>query len=498
MKLSIKRTCAVLLGLSALAATSCKEDILNITPLANNTANDFYQDENQVNQGVMAIYNATLSLPQSSNTNMSEVRSDNILVAALNVQRDYNDISNFLVTSQLGQIQTTWTDLYGIVYRSNILLEKIQPFQFARVPQFQGEARFLRALAYFNLVRYFGAVPLTDKVVSIAEAKVIPRTPVADVYSFIVEDLKYAAENLPVTYAADNKGRATKWAAKALLGRVYLTMYGYPLKQADKLALAKKELGDVMAQEGVAGAVAANYADIFKTVNDNKYSVFEIQYISGGAGLGSTVPWDQAFQFPSQWAAYQPSGLDAQVAPDLLGAGWPNMDTRKAATLDSGYVDTKTNFKSGRIQFTKFLEKGTTAPANNRDYPNNFPIIRFEDVLLMYAEVLNEEASTPPAQAIAILNRIRTRAGVPDVQPATKEEFRLAMERERRWEFAAEGLRWHDLVRTERAIPVMNKFATDNAIKLSRPINETDLIFPIPLNELRINPGFWQQNTGYN
>lgn len=498
MKAIITRTCAVLLGLSALAVTSCKEDMLNISPLTNNTSNDYYKDETQVNQGVMAIYNGTLSVPQNSNTNLSEIRSDNIYVAALNVQRDYNDISNFLVTSQLGQIQATWTDLYEIVYRANILLEKIQPFTFARVPQFQGEARFLRALAYFDLVRYFGPVPLTDKVLSIADAKTIPRTPVADVYNFIVDDLKYAAENLPETYAAADKGRATKWAAKALLGRVYLTMYGYPLKQTDKLALAKKELGDVVAKEGVAGAVAANYADIFKTANDNKYSVFEIQYVSGGLGLGSTVPWDQAFQFPSQWAAYQPSGLDAQVAPDLLGDGWPKMDKRKAATLDSGYVDTKTNFKSGRIQFTKFLEKGTTAPANNRDYPNNFPIIRFEDVLLMYAEVLNEEAGSPPAQAVAILNRIRKRAGVPDVKPATKEDFRLAMERERRWEFAAEGLRWHDLVRTGRAIPVMNKFATDNNIKLARPINETDLIYPIPLNELRINPGFWEQNPGYN
>ncbi|MBC6988899.1 RagB/SusD family nutrient uptake outer membrane protein [Hymenobacter sp. BT491] len=494
-------TCATLLSLGGLLLPSCK-DALDIAPEAHNSTADFYKDESDVNQGVMAIYNGTLTFPTNSQWNMAEMRSDNILInTALNVQRDYADINGFSATSQTGQLQATWTDLYEVVYRANLLLEKIEPFTFARANQFKGEARFLRALSYFDLVRYWGPVPIADKTLSIQDAKTIPRSPVADVYNFIVEDLKFAADNLPATYAAGDKGRATKWAAKALLGRVYLTMYGYPLKQADKLALAKQQLSDVIAQEGAAGAVAANYPDLFKTANDNKFSVFEIQYISGTGGLGSQTPSDQAFQFPSQWSAFQPFGPDATVNPNLLGAGWPKLDKRKFATLDSGYVDTKTNARSGRTQFTKFLEKGTTAPTGQRDYPNNYPVVRFEDVVLMQAEVLNEEVAnggSVPAQALTYINRIRTRSGLKALTTMSKEAFRLALEQERRWEFAAEGIRWFDLVRTGRALTVMNDFIKTNGVRHPAPLDEHDLLFPIPLQELQVNPGFWQQNPGYN
>ncbi len=480
-----------LLGLSA-----CNEDILDVTPSQKNAAEDFYKDENQLNQAVLAAYNSILTLP-SGNWVLSDVRSDNGLESFVNVQRDVNDVGNFLISSQTGVLQTVWSQRYNSIYRSNILLEKIEPFKFTKVPQFQAEARFLRALSYFDLVRYFGEVPLVTKILDFTDAKKEPRAPVLSIYSTILEDLKFAVANLPETYTAVDKGRATKWAAKALLGRVYLTMYGYPLKQADKLPLAKQELADVIAQETKYFPLATNFADLFKAVNDNKYNVFEVQYISGGFGLGNYAPFDMAFQFPSQWSAFQPSGYDAVVTPALIN-NWPNTDKRKFATVDTGYVDAKTQAKSTRSQFTKFLEKGSTVPIDRYDHPVNFPIIRYEDVLLMYAEILNEEVATPPAAAITILNRIRKRAGVADITPATKEAFKLAMEQERQWEFCGEGLRWHDLVRTGRALEVMNKHVTDNAIPIKRSVDEHDLLYPIPQKELLINPGFWKQNTGYN
>jgi starch-binding outer membrane protein, SusD/RagB family len=481
----------LLLGMSA-----CKEDLLDITPATKNSAQDFYQDENQLNQAVLAIYNSLLTMPSGYWT-LSDVRSDNGLESFVNVQRDVNDIGNFLQSSQAGVLQTVWSQHYNGIYRANILLEKIEPFKFTRVPQFQAEARFVRALYYFNLVRYWGDVPLVTKVLDFATAKQEPRAPFASVYNTILDDLKFAVANLPETYLAADKGRATKWAAKALLGRVYLTMYGYPLKQADKLGLAKQEFADVIAQEAKYFPLAANYADLFKAANDNKYHVFEVQYVSGGLGLGNYAPFDMAFQFPSQWSAFQPSGYDAVVTPALIN-NWLNTDKRKFASVDTGYVDAKTNAKSTRSQFTKFLEKGSTVPVDRYDHPVNYPIIRYEDVLLMYAEILNEEAGTPPAPAIAILNRIRKRAGVADVTPTTKEAFRLAMEQERQWEFCGEGLRWFDLVRTERALEVMNKHIKDNAIPINRVIDAHDLLYPIPQKELLINPGFWKQNAGYN
>ncbi|UOQ75014.1 RagB/SusD family nutrient uptake outer membrane protein [Hymenobacter cellulosilyticus] len=244
--------------------------------------------------------------------------------------------------------------------------------------------------------------------------------------------------------------------------------------------------------------MATNFADLFKVANDNKFSVFEVQYISGGTGLGSTVPWDQGNNFPITYAPFQPSQIDALPGPELFGNGWPKADKRKAATVDSAV---RVGTVLLRPQFIKFLEKGTKDPVNNRDYPNNFPIVRFEDVMLLQAEVLNEEAgagATVPPAALALINRIRTRSGVPALASMSKENFRLALERERRWEFAGEGQRWFDLVRTERALPVMNKFLKDNAVGTGRVLDEHDLLFPIPQQELRINPGFWEQNPGYN
>ncbi|WP_201986047.1 RagB/SusD family nutrient uptake outer membrane protein [Hymenobacter rubidus] len=497
--------CAATLGLGTVLATACNEKDLYIPPVANNTADEFYKDESQVNQGVIAIYNGALSFPQSSNWNMSEFRSDNINAQVQTVQRDFSDISNFTATSQLSQLQTTWTDLFEVVYRSNILLEKIQPFSFARVNQFKGEARFLRAYAYFDLVRYWGPLPIVDHVLGIEESKTVPRSPIADVYKLIVDDLKFAADNLPASYSSTDKGRATKWAAKAMLARVYLTMYGYPLRDASALPLAKQQLMDVYAAAGTTTfSMAANFADLFKTVNDNKYAVFEIQYASGGVGLGSTIPWDQGSVFPSWWSPFAPSQTDITPSPDFLGKNWPMRDLRRRATLDTVYVNPTTGaITTTRAQFTKFLEKGTTAPQNNRDYSNNFPIIRFEDVMLMYAEVLTYESNSVQPLALSLVNQIRTRSGIaaytttsPETANATA--FIDAILKERKYEFAAEGIRWFDLVRTGKAISVMTAYKRLTTPLTARQLDDHDLLFPIPLLELRINPGFWQQNPGYN
>jgi len=505
-------TCAVALGTAGLLATGCKENLLYIPPVANNTVDEFYTSETQVNQGVVSIYNGCLSLPENSYWFLAEFRSDNVAADVATVQRDYSDVSNFNTTSQTAQLQATWTDLYEIVYRANVLQERIQPFTFARVNQFKGEARFLRALAYFDLVRFFGAVPIVDKTLTIAESKLVPRAPVADVYKFMVDDLKFAVDNLPVSYGGTtDRGRATRWAAKALLAKVYLTMYGYPLRDATALPLAKQQLADVYAAASATTfSIAPNYADIFKSANDNRYAVFEIQFASGGTGLGNPIPWQQGQVFPTFWSPFTGFQADFALPPALFGANWPKIDKRKAATLDSVIRNPTTGaITQGRPQFTKFLEKGIGGVQNRTDYPNNFPIIRFEDVVLMYAEVLTEEAGAATPLAITLVNQIRTRAGLPaftaaSPQTASLAAFRAAILNERRYEFVAEGQRWHDLVRTGNAISVMTAFkraTTGNSATGGanfRQLDDHDLIFPIPLLELRINPGFWQQNPGYN
>jgi hypothetical protein len=497
-------TGAAALLVSGLLATSCNENILNIAPVANNTVDQYYQTEAQMNQAVAAIYNGLLTLPSSVHWNMSEIRSDNILTSNVNnAQRDYTDISNFTASSQTVQFQTTWSDLFQVVFRANLVQEKIQPFTFARVNQFKGEARFLRALAYFDLVRLWGAVPISSTVLTAEQAQQVPRAPIADVYKFIIDDLKFAADNLPASYGTGEKGRATKWAAKGLLGKVYLTMYGFPLRDASALPLAKQQLADVYAAESATTfSMATSFPDLFKTANDNRYALFEVQYVSGGTGLGSSVPWEQGATFPAWWSPFTAAGPSGAVPQAFLGTNWPRRDTRRNATIDTIIRNPTTGALTGGPQFTKFLEKGTTAPVNNRDYSNNFPILRFEDVMLMYAEVLNEESTVPPL-AVTIVNRIRTRSGLAaftatSPERASQAAFRAAILKERRYELIVEGQRWFDLVRTGTALQTIMAFKQSTGISLGRTLDSHDLLYPIPLLELTINPGFWQQNPGYN
>lgn len=483
-----------LLAVGTLCVTSCSDDFLDVPPARNNSVEVFFQTPEQFNQAVLGVYNGLQDLTVSNYWNLSEVRSDNTLEQVTSAQRDWSEIGNFTLSSQTSTLQGSWNTSYNIIYRANEVIRQLEGFEdFEAKQQYSAEAHFLRALSYFDLVRFFGPVPYIDRVITGREGGEIPRSSREDIYALIVEDLKLAAENLPPQYTTADKGRATKWAAKALLGRVYLTMAGYPLNQKDKLELAREAFADVIAQEGTFVNWSTNFKDLFLSSNDNAYHIFEIQYVAGGLGLGNQLPSEMAPSLPPEWAQWGSFGNNVWPTTELV-ALYEENDLRRVATLDTGYVDEQ-GFEYNNPIFTKFLEKGNREPLDRYDWPINFPVIRYADVLLMYAEVLNE-LSGPTQEAVDILNRIRNRAQLAPVQPASQEELRLAIQEERRREFAGEGLRWHDIVRTGKAVDVMNNFFQTNAI--NKTIDETQLIYPIPFNEMNINPGLYTQNPGYN
>lgn len=490
------------IALLAVIFTSCKNSYLDVKPTSSITAGNFYHTQLDIQQALNGVYASLRDWPVDIYLYLSEIRTNNFYAVFEDGQRDWFDINNYQVAPNDGTVHDTWQSLYQMVNRANEILAHIDAVKFddpALKTQYKAETRFLRAFAYFQLVRLWGNVPLVTKVISPSEGLQIKQSPPADIYKFITSEMEAVKDSLPAEYTATTDiGRATEWAVKGVLAKVYLTMAGYPLKQTDKLNNAKTLLEDIIAHEGSTPKLmlAPNYADLFGVANDNKHAIFEVQYVSGGLGEGSTFPSNSIPNLNTSLvnarSLISPSRLT--ISDDLLSSYDP-ADKRYAVTFDTSYTTNDNPPQHSNVPFfKKFVDFGLTL-TNYDDWPENFPLLRYADVLLMYAEVLNDQAGTPPTQAVDMLNRIRERAGLPDIHPATKDDFSTALRMEYRREFADEGQYWFFLVRNSEAVPVMN--AWFKATGQNKTITEQQLVYPIPQTEIDVYPGLYVQNQGY-
>ena len=520
--------------------SSCS-DWLEVEPVDTRTTNYYYKTPKEMEQALMGIYNGLLPVSEYSLL-MSELRSDNVWCGEYTgAQRDYLAIStydpNLAITST---ISGAWEELYRIVYRTNVFLSKVDGVTFiieGTKEQMIGEARFLRALAYFDLVRYFGRIPLTLSPLTITEAMSVPQSEAHEIYEkAIIPDLEYAITSLndaPTDYLgkATSTGRATLQAAQSLLGKVYLTMAGYPLYDESKKELAKDLFEKVIDYADAKKKFWAKNADEWKRIwisdNDNKYHIFEIQYIAakdyGNPMAGICTP-----KLPSQYTAVQLAGWSMGCADGLeelqgeeKDAEEQYLDVRCLATIDTTKFVNKDNPNqitrySGDDFFIKFMEhkikrqelgySDIDGQIIDRTYfPINYPLIRLEDVMLMYAEIVG-----PTDRGIDMVDRIRTRAGLSELSDAEKvpDKFQKCIEKERRKELAFEGIRWHDLVRHNNLQAVKDKFmhyATDSEGNITRPlvaqyadrVKEGTYLYPIPDTQMKVKEGLYEQNEAY-
>ncbi len=523
--------------------SSCN-DWLDVEPVDARTTQNFYETPSQMEQALTGVYNGLLPLAKY-NFLMSEVRSDNVYSGAeATSQKDYMDISLFNPNiTMISTINSTWVDLFEIVSRANLFLSKIEGVDYTvegLKEQHIGEARFLRALAYFDLVRYFGRVPLTLVPQTISEAMATPQSEAVEIYeNVIIPDLQYAVNNLtnePMNYlgVTDTGGwRTTLVAAKALLGRVYLTMSGFPLNDESKKELARQLLEEVIDYADESGKYWATTADQWKRIwvheNDSKYHIFEIQYVSE-ANFGNPMVHESVPRLPSEYVNIPDLGGNSIACANGLDnlfkehkdAEGHFLDIRCLATIDTTKFINDDNPSSvtkygGEDFFIKFLEHkmkrkdlglgDISAQIVDRTYfPTNFPLIRLEDVMLMYAEITG-----PTTKGIAMVNRIRSRAGVPAISEEEKDpqKFQECIADERRKELASEGIRWHDLVRRNKYIEaVTNRFkehAYDSNGTLVRPIlldyisrvTKGTYLYPIPDPQMKIREGLYTQNEAY-
>ncbi len=477
----------------SLLSTGCEDD-LKLTPLDSTTQETSYSSETDIEQAVNGIYKGMVDggtvggFAINIYTLLSEIRSNNYESVTTDGATDWYDIGRFQETSSTDVLDQVWEDCYQVIYYANEVIENIDAVSFDDEnlkSRYKAEARFLRAYAHFELLRIFGKVPLIDHVVTISEAKTIDRTDLDTLYDWIASELEAASDDLYAKYDDEDLGRATKWAAHSLLGRVFLTRAGYPLQETTYLDSAKVHLKTVIDQEGTYITWCDNYADLFQVDNENKYDIFEIEHESGGLNAGTFLPSYIGPSFGTADPRYNVNGSilyssDRIPVTDDLIESYEEGDLRFAATIDTVYINS--NGVEAKSQFfVKYPREGLTI-SSRYDWPNNFPVIRYADVLLMYAEILNDEGST--ASAVPYLNRIRERAGLSDYSTSiSQSEFQTALEKERRIEFADEGIYWHDLVRWDKAVDVMNDWFDEIGEDIT--IDQDNYIYYIPLSQIQ-------------
>lgn len=464
----MKKYKLVMLLFVALLLNACGEGFFDLEPGSSVPTDKVYKTAEDFNVAVIGCY-SKLQTQVSYFTECCEYRSDNLSLSAPTAgTQDRYDIDHFADKASNGILQDAWANFNNGVYRCNLVLDRIDAANFDAnlKKQYKGEALFIRALTYFNMYRLWGGIPMADKVVTVGEALQIGRSSEQQVLDFLSRDLNQIInENmLPSTYTDTDKGRATSGAAKALLGKLYLTFHKWT------------EARDVLSQLIGKYALMPNPAKVFDIGNKmNDEIVFAVRFNKEVEGEGHGY-WFSIINL-----------TDDTNQTDALMNCYESGDLRKdLLTYEQVQGDKACVMK-------KFKD---TKSATFNTVGNDQIILRYADVLLMYAEALNEisYSNSQTSTALVALNAVHTRAGLSEIQISEltdKDSFRKAIMLERQREFPYEGQRWFDLVRMGGAKEAMKAEGDE--------IQDYQFLFPIPKTELeRINNTelLWQ-NPGY-
>lgn len=444
------------LGLLLLFLTSCQKEVLDQVPQASLDDKVALNNRFGVEAAILGIYDAL----QSGNYYgirlpiFADMAADNL--AHVGTFPSFAQIKNRAILTDNVEVTNMWAVIYEGINRANNVIEAAPKIQ---DPAFNSnraiaEARFLRALFYFDLVRWWGGVPLVLQPTRTPDPAVlnVRRNSEAEVYAQVIEDLNFAEQNLPDVQA----NRATKWAAIALKSRVYLYQKNYQgvIASADQVVKSNRF------------NLVSNYRTLFETKNAAPESIFEIDFNSVDGNSMAFFNWPTSLGGRNE---VRPTG-----AGSTLPTAYEANDARRAATIAQAgtVIDGRTILTGLGIKYFRI--------ANGDD---NIIVLRYAEVLLNYAEALVELNRT--AEALPFINQIRRRAGLAELSASlSQDEMRLAVERERRVELALEGHRWFDLKRTGRLQAVLGL------------TNPNAALWPIPFRETTNNPNM-TQNPGY-
>ena len=471
-----------------LILTGCLDTFVELYPLDQASVENSFNTPEDANLAVMGIYDALQSgnYPRDM-AYLTELVSDNATIQPTRFgdagKVDLREVELFQFTDENGYLQERWSALYQGIARANLLLVKIENIDFkddALKNQYIGEAKFLRALFYFDLVRFFGDVPVSlTEIRSTQEAFALQRLPEGEVFQTISNDLIEASTLLPVSYSNSDVGRITKGAAKAMLAKVYLTN-----NHAELALPILREL----TQSPYSYGLMSSYSEVFDTDNTNE-SIFEVQYTSNGSNEGNPYP---QFFLTSDGTAGKDifgSGYLGGAGPgeclptDELWDAYETDDTRRDYTILKYY--SKQEVANVNVTF-----KYRDVPVSAYTSEDNIIVLRYADVILMIAEAINETSNGPTPEAYDAVDQIRIRAGLPAlVRDLNYDSFKVKLLHERRVEFAFENHRWFDLKRFGMALSLLSE--------KGYAIQSKHLLYPIPRKEVIINSDNIIQNPGY-
>jgi starch-binding outer membrane protein, SusD/RagB family len=531
MMKTIKIFCVLML----LVAVSCTEDFVTLTPNNQKVVDNFYKTPKDALEGLIAAYAV---LPWDGWGNIwltSEIASDNTFAGTGKSDDGKAQFwDRFQKSTDPNLNSEPWKKYTFGIYRANILLENLDNVNWGTDEnlraQYEAEARFLRAYYHFDWVRLFGHVPVLDKTLTPSEA-FKPQSEPLEVYALIASDLKFAIENLPATAFSDISteyyGRATKWAAEALMARVFLFYTGY-YNQADLAGVVTKAearayIDDVIDNSGhnlVQGTDgfkrlwrASSFEDGGYVGEDNIETVFAIKHTYKGL-----ANWNYDEGFGNRWQKF--IGIRTQdIYPYAGGWGFATVteelfnayesgDTRREASIIDLATEVPSFSTIDQRQYTGYAIKkfSPTLDADNRptvvnlggndqlDGFDDLPVIRFSDVLLMGAELHVDGGDAGKAQSY--LDRVRDRAFEDTDHRITVTK--AAIMEERRLELAFEGHRYYDLLRQglDVAKAAIDHDDTNNDFDVTFR-TETGGFLEIPNNQVALSNGTLNQNTGY-
>ena len=551
---SIFKYTALVAGL-ALLCVSCKDKLV-IPPVGSLSSEGYFSTPSHIEEGIRGVYSKVTGIEGNEYIYLSETRSDNVWTdPAPNATRDATEIGHYRFNPSLGTLESTWSGWYSVIYNANTVLASLDNVEFTNESvkkQFRGELLFLRAYAHLELVRVFGNVPVVDHVLSASEAKELGQTPGADILkNQVIPELKEAVDLLPYQKSmlsstggsATSEYRGDKLAAQAMLARAYMTLYGWPYKDSSVKAEAKsllKTVIDYANANGYWAPTATEWKKMFTTdrVTQNKYFIFSIQHTAATSNTLAFISCAEALTvdyLPTQGTnsrfngnamytgfveattryEFQATGdergkfciLDT-MAPVGTYTGYPNRETE--FTLDNGEKVT-TYERSLNTKWVPYAAKRESVGVTfddldlNTGWPMNFPIIRTEDMMLLYAELLVEDNDI--AGAMEIVNKIRTRAGV-EARPTncSAADALNYVKKERKLEFFGEGVRWFDQIRygewKESTLKMFNRYLNSSNPGYQTTVSTVSIVdgkylSPIPETEMDTVPGLYTQNTGW-
>ncbi len=468
---------------AAIFCCSCSNSFLDLYPETSLNEANYYQSDEEFILLVNSSYIPLRNLGRTVNWDLNEVKSDNMTVQELNTNIEQFRSDGFTLSPASTTHESFWNNSYAGIYNCNTAIRALETTDRAWTNPYLknrslGEAYFLRAHYYFDLVRQFGGVPLVTREITGQEAVAIKRSTVAEVYAQIITDLETAIEHLGDIGDTGELGRANIGAAQALLGKVHLT--------AKNFAAAEHSLREVI-ESGHHGLLP-NYADVFDPGNKDFYeTLFAIQYSESSAGLSNNfiffnAPATSGGEVTGRPNVALPVSISIRPTNELLAA-FEEGDQRYDVSIGRWIGPDVNGIEDEFFYCAKYKGPQTATLGWSGD---NFPILRYSDVLLMFAEALNAQGRT--TEAIPFVKEVRERAGLSDdISGLSKSQLAALIERERQVEFCFENQRWYDLLRTDRALEVLRA--------QGKNIQPHHLLAPIPAEQVLINQ--LEQNPVY-